>query len=141
MPLTETICSRVAELNVNGNIQYVYIFSAVALFVLLLACINFMNLSTARSASRAKEVGISKVVGSEKKSLIKQFLTESILTTSYIYCFAMVIAGLLVWFNNLSSEAIAYFRSFTNTGISFSYCIAAYCWFIIGIYPCVCFFI
>jgi putative ABC transport system permease protein len=50
----------------NGNIQYVYIFSAVALFVLLLACINFMNLSTARSASRAKEVGIRKVVGSEK---------------------------------------------------------------------------
>lgn len=65
--------SRTVELGVNGNIQYVYIFSAVALFILLIACINFMNLSTARSAGRAKEVGIRKVLGTEKKALIGQF--------------------------------------------------------------------
>ncbi|HET6769603.1 MAG TPA: FtsX-like permease family protein, partial [Chitinophagaceae bacterium] len=109
MPLTEIHLrsGRVAELNVNGNIQYVYIFSAVALFVLLLACINFMNLSTARSASRAKEVGIRKVVGSEKTSLIKQFLTESILTTIISTVFAIGIAWLcLTWFNNLSAKQL-----------------------------------
>ena len=109
MPLSEIHLrsDRVAELNVNGNIQYVYIFSAVALFVLLLACINFMNLSTARSASRAKEVGIRKVVGSEKRSLIKQFLTESILTTVIATAFAIVLAWLcLSWFNNLSAKQL-----------------------------------
>ena len=109
MPLTDIHLrsDRVPELNVNGNIQYVYIFSAVALFVLLLACINFMNLSTARSASRAKEVGIRKVVGSEKRSLIKQFLTESILTTVISTAFAIGIAWLcLSWFNNLSAKQL-----------------------------------
>ena len=109
MPLPEIHLrsDRVAELNVNGNIQYVYIFSAVALFVLLLACINFMNLSTARSAGRAKEVGIRKVVGSEKGSLIKQFLTESILTTVIATVFAIGIAWFcLSWFNNLSAKQL-----------------------------------
>lgn len=62
----------------NGNIVYVYIFNAVALFILLLACINFMNLSTARAIQRAKEVGVRKVLGSSQNSLIKQFLFESI---------------------------------------------------------------
>ena len=109
MPLTDIHLrsDRVPEMNVNGNIQYVYIFSAVALFVLLLACINFMNLSTARSASRAKEVGIRKVVGSEKGSLIKQFLIESILTTVISTLLAIAIAWLcLPWFNNLSAKQL-----------------------------------
>jgi putative ABC transport system permease protein len=109
IPLTDIHLrsDRVPEMNVNGNIQYVYIFSAVALFVLLLACINFMNLSTARSASRAKEVGIRKVVGSEKRSLIKQFLTESILTTVISTVLAVTITWLcLSWFNNLSAKQL-----------------------------------
>lgn len=57
------------ELAPNGDIQYVYIFSAVALFILIIACINFMNLATARSANRAKEVGVRKVMGSERDNL------------------------------------------------------------------------
>lgn len=80
------------ELSPPGNIQYVYIFSIVALFILLLACINFMNLSTARSAHRAKEVGIRKVLGTERKTLVLQFLMESIITA----CIALVIALALV---------------------------------------------
>ena len=107
MPLTNIHLhsARGVELGVNGAIQYVYIFGAVALFILLIACINFMNLSTARSASRAKEVGIRKVLGTEKKSLIQQFLAESILT-SFI---AMVLAvlctwGSLGWFNTLAGK-------------------------------------
>lgn len=107
IPLTDIHLhsDRFPELGVNGSIQYVYIFSAVALFVLLLACVNFMNLSTARSASRAKEVGIRKVLGTEKKSLIRQFLTESTLMAAI----SMVLAIIIVWitmsyFNDLSGK-------------------------------------
>jgi len=62
-----------AELEPNSDIKYVYIFSAIALFILIIASINFMNLSTARSAGRAKEVGIRKVLGSYRRQLIRQF--------------------------------------------------------------------
>jgi putative ABC transport system permease protein len=97
--------SRQVELGVNGNIQYVYIFSAVALFILLIACINFMNLSTARSAGRAKEVGIRKVLGTEKKSLIGQFLTESTLMAFIALLLAFAFTGLcLSWFNSIAGK-------------------------------------
>ncbi len=107
MPVTDIHLhsDRIVELGVNGSIQYIYIFGAVALFILLIACINFMNLSTARSASRAKEVGIRKVLGTEKKFLIRQFLTESILT-SFIALFLAIAGSLLAlnWFNNLAGK-------------------------------------
>jgi putative ABC transport system permease protein len=110
MPLTDIHLhsDRTPELSVNGSIQYVYIFSAVALFVLLLACVNFMNLSTARSASRAKEVGIRKVLGTQKKLLIGQFLTESVLMAmiSLVIAIAIVWAG-MSYFNNLSGKSLA----------------------------------
>ncbi|MBI2731622.1 MAG: ABC transporter permease [Sphingobacteriales bacterium] len=97
--------ARGVELSANGNIQYVYIFSAVALFILLIACINFMNLSTARSAGRAKEVGIRKVLGTEKKSLIGQFLTESTLMACLALLLAIIIAwASLSWFNNIAGK-------------------------------------
>jgi len=67
-----------AELEPNGDIAYVYIFSAIAAFILLIACINFMNLATAQSAQRTKEVGMRKVVGAVRSELVKQFLAESI---------------------------------------------------------------
>ncbi len=84
------------ELSPSGNIQYVYIFSAVALFILLLACINFMNLSTAHSARRAKEVGIRKVLGTERKTLIIQFLVESTITAFIALVIALAIAYLVM---------------------------------------------
>lgn len=99
--------ARNVELSANGNIQYVYIFSAVAIFILLIACINFMNLSTARSAGRAKEVGIRKVLGTEKKSLIGQFLTESTITVFIALFIAFGITWLsLSWFNNLAGKTM-----------------------------------
>jgi putative ABC transport system permease protein len=110
IPLTDIhlYSDRYPELGVNGNIQYVYIFSAIALFVLLIACINFMNLSTARSSNRAKEVGIRKVLGTEKRSLIGQFLTESIIMA----LIALIIAVGLAWscisyFNDISGKNLA----------------------------------
>ena len=95
------------ELAPNGDIQYVYIFSAVALFILLIACINFMNLATARSANRAKEVGVRKVMGSERQQLIVQFMTESILTTVLAMLLALVIvASALPGFNSIAAKEL-----------------------------------
>jgi putative ABC transport system permease protein len=99
---------RVAELSVNSQMQYVYIFSAVAIFILLIACINFMNLSTARSANRAKEVGIRKVLGTEKKSLVQQFLAESTITAIISLVIGIVIAwAVLPYFNSLAAKSIS----------------------------------
>ncbi|RIV17253.1 ABC transporter permease [Fibrisoma montanum] len=78
--------------NVGGGIQFVWLFGIIGVFVLLLACINFMNLSTARSEKRAKEVGIRKAVGSLRQQLIAQFLSESILVVT----FALVLSLLIV---------------------------------------------
>jgi putative ABC transport system permease protein len=74
-----------------GNIKYIRIFLIVGLFIVMIACVNFMNLSTAQSATRAKEVGVRKVMGSAKSQLIRQFLTEAIL-----YSFIAAVAGLLL---------------------------------------------
>jgi putative ABC transport system permease protein len=82
------------ELKPNGNITYVYIFSIAAAFILLIACINFMNLATARSFERAKEVGIRKVMGSHKKQLVAQFLSESIFIAIISAGIALVITYL-----------------------------------------------
>src|SRR5882724_6383523 len=95
------------ELEANSNIQFVYIFSVIAVLILLIACVNFMNLSTARSANRAKEVGIRKVAGSTKVHLILQFLTESILLSLFALVLALGIAVLLLpMFNQLAGKSL-----------------------------------
>jgi putative ABC transport system permease protein len=75
----------------HGDMRFIWLFAAIAVFILLMACINFLNLSTARSANRAKEVGLRKVIGSDRKGLIQQFLTESCL-----YSIASFVIGLLL---------------------------------------------
>jgi len=97
-----------AEIATQGNIQYVYIFSIVALLVLFIACFNFINLSTARSAKRAKEVGLRKMFGSQRPQLVRQFLNESTLLS----LIGMVLGILLVMlalpaFNRLSGKEFA----------------------------------
>lgn len=95
------------EIEPGGNIQYIYIFSAVAIFILLLACINFTNLSIARSAKRAKEVGVRKVMGSAKHQLIKQFLSESVMMSLCAMLIAIVLVYLLLpFFNQVSGSRI-----------------------------------
>ncbi len=88
-----------------GNMSYIYTFSAVALFMILIACINYMNLTTARSARRAKEIGIRKVSGSLQRHLIAQFLTEStVITFASLFLSFLLIALLLPVFNDLSGK-------------------------------------
>ncbi|HEY4108465.1 ABC transporter permease [Puia sp.] len=97
------------ELEANGSQLYVLIFSALAMFILLLACANFTNLSTAGAAARSKEVGIRKVMGSVKKQLIAQFLTESVILTAFSMILAFGIALLVLpWFNPLSGKQFSY---------------------------------
>ena len=93
------------EIEANGSAADVYIFSVIAIFILLIACVNFMNLSTARSANRAKEVGIRKVAGSLRSHLITQFLTESVLLSFFSLLLAIIMAMLLLpLFNQLSGK-------------------------------------
>ncbi len=93
------------EIEANGNINYVYIFSIIAIFILLIACVNFMNLSTARSANRAKEVGIRKVAGSLRSNLVTQFLTESVLLSFCSLLLALGLSALLLpLFNQLAGK-------------------------------------
>ncbi len=98
---------KIDETAANSDIRYVYIFSIIGFFILLIACINFMNLSTARSTNRAKEVGVRKVVGAMRSNLIRQFLSESIL----ISLIALVLAWLgvqllLPYFNDLAGKEL-----------------------------------
>ena len=108
-----------AEPEELGNISYIYIFSAVALFMLLIACINYMNLTTARSAKRAKEIGIRKVTGSSKSQLVAQFLIESTLTAVIALILSIgLIALFLPTFNLLSGKFIS-FSSLLEPGTFF----------------------
>ena len=96
------------EAEENGDIKRVYVFSAIALFILLIASINYMNLSTARSALRAREIGVRKVVGAQRKEIIAQFLSESVLVS----WLAMILAFLLTWvflpwLNELSGQQLS----------------------------------
>ena len=96
------------ELEPNGDIAYVYIFLAIAFFIILLACINFMNLATARSANRAKEVGVRKTLGSLRRHLVRQFMTESVLMSLIATLLALVAAVLLLKpFNQLAGKEIS----------------------------------
>jgi ABC-type antimicrobial peptide transport system permease subunit len=94
---------------VGGRIEYVRLFSIVAVFILLIACINFMNLTTARSVNRAKEIGIRKVVGAVRPALVRQFISEAVLLSffSMILAMAMVIL-LLPAFNQLTGKHIPF---------------------------------
>ncbi len=124
------------ELGPNGDIKYIYFFSAIALFILILACINFMNLSTARSAGRAREVGIRKVIGAQKSQLVRQFLSEAFLLTlisitlAYLICFLM-----LPVFNGLADKEIQAIQLFSPTFFVIMFLILLIIGLLAGCYP------
>jgi putative ABC transport system permease protein len=100
----------------SGSVTYLYILGSIALFTLLIACINFMNLSTARSSKRAAEVGVRKVLGAEKSSLIRQFMGESIMMAMIAFVFALIFTKVLLpLFSRLSAKEIIF--SFQEHGI------------------------
>ncbi|WP_245970502.1 ABC transporter permease [Pseudochryseolinea flava] len=97
-----------AEMAANSDITYVYLFGAIALFILAIACINFMNLSTARSANRAKEVGVRKALGSLRAHLVRQFLMESIMLSVVSFVIALMLAYVaLPGFNILAERNLS----------------------------------
>ncbi|WP_420401298.1 ABC transporter permease [Flagellimonas sp.] len=111
IPLTDIHLNsdRVAEISPNNNIQSIYILSFIAIFLLVLACVNFMNLSTAQSLKRAKEVGVRKTLGSNKVDLIRQFLVESGLVSFGALLLAILVAVIaLPFFNDLADKAIVF---------------------------------
>jgi len=96
------------ELEPNGDIAYVYIFSIIALGILIVACINFVNLATARSSTRAREVGVRKTLGSNRPQLIRQFLAETIMMSLLAVLLALMLVQLfLPVFNNLTGKQVS----------------------------------
>ena len=123
------------DIGATGDITYVYMFSAIAIFILVIACINFMNLSTARSSNRAKEVGVRKVLGSFRSHLIRQFLTETILLCIIAFALAIALASVaLPFFNNLAGKSMVMpLNSFMFYGIIL--CCALFLGVLAGLYP------
>jgi len=96
-----------AELEANSDIKYVYIFSFIAIFILIIACINFMNMTTARSERRSMEVGIRKVSGATRGQVVVQYIFESLIFTIFSYILAMIVVELVLpEFNTLSGKEI-----------------------------------
>src|SRR6202041_3047889 len=93
----------------GGRIEYVHLFSVVAIFILCIACINFMNLTTARSVKRAKEIGIRKVVGAVRPALIRQFMSEAVLLAAISVVLALgIVLLVLPAFNQLTGKGILF---------------------------------
>lgn len=137
-PLTKIhlISDLEAELRPNGSMTAVYIFTVVAVFILFLACINFINLSTARSVERAREVGIRKTFGSQRRALIGQFLIESALISILSMFLAFMLINLLLpIFNNLSGKELSISYFFQPSWIFLLFAFAVITGLIAGLYP------
>jgi len=124
------------EIQQNGNIMYIYVFMGIALLVILIAGINFMNLSTARSGKRAKEVGVRKVSGASRKMLIVQFLTESVIQSFIALFLAYILVELfLPGFNNIMETDISLFNEYFGKTILFSLMVTLFYGLFAGSYP------
>lgn len=107
-PLKDVYLRSTRDGSKTGNINNVYIFSIIAIFILLIACINFINLTTARSAERAKEVGIRKVAGAGKLQLVWQFVGESVMLCFIAFVLTIIFSALLLpLFNQLAGKTIS----------------------------------
>lgn len=119
-----------------GSMSYIWIFSAVAFFMLLIACINYMNLTTARSARRAKEIGIRKVTGSSKRQLVVQFLGESLLTSLIAVLLSVLLVILLLsTFNTISGKAFTTANLFQSSNLLLLMGVVLFTGLVGGSYP------
>jgi putative ABC transport system permease protein len=124
------------EIRQNGNIRYIYVFIGIALLVILIAGINFMNLSTARSGKRAKEVGVRKVTGASRKMLIVQFLTESVIQSFIALFLAFILVELFIpGFNNIMETNLSLFNDYLNQTVIFSLLVTLLYGLFAGSYP------
>jgi putative ABC transport system permease protein len=124
------------EIQQNGNIIYIYVFIGIAILVIIIAGINFMNLSTARSGKRAKEVGVRKVTGASRKMLIVQFLTESIIQSFIALFFAYILVELfLPGFNKVMDTNLSLFNNYLGQTIFFSLSVTVFYGLFAGSYP------
>ena len=124
------------EIEQNGNIIYIYVFIGIALLVILIAGINFMNLSTARSGKRAKEVGVRKVSGASRKMLIVQFLTESVIQSFIALFLAYILVELFIpGFNNIMDSKLYLFNEHLGQTILFSVIVTLIYGLFAGSYP------
>jgi putative ABC transport system permease protein len=125
-----------AELGANGDIKYVVAFSVIAAFILLIGCVNFMNLATARAATRSKEVGLRKVVGASRLQIIRQFLGESYLFTAFALILAVVLVVVaLPGFDGLAGKAMGLGDMFDLTTAALMLAILFLVGLASGIYP------
>lgn len=125
-----------SEIKPNGNITYVYVLIAIAAFLIIIACVNFMNLATARSAARAREVGIRKIVGSTKGLLIRQFLFESLITSLIsVVVAATWVQLLLPVFNRLTQKQLAIHYLQDPFNLVFLLAIGLFVGLLAGLYP------
>ncbi|MCE6987608.1 ABC transporter permease [Dyadobacter sp. CY323] len=107
-PLLDIYLHSKREAEESGSLNNVYIFSVVAIFILLIACINFINLTTARSAERAREVGVRKAVGAARSLLTRQFISESVLLCIIAFAFSVLLSAVSIpFFNDLSGKSIS----------------------------------
>jgi len=135
-PLKDVYLRSTRDGSKTGNINNVYIFSIIAIFILVIACINFVNLTTARSSERAKEVGIRKVAGALKSQLTRQFIGDSILLCFVAFLFSVGLAALLLpAFNHLAGKTISegIFSNWKNISILFAAAMGI--GLLAGIYP------
>lgn len=124
------------EMGPNSDIAYVYIFSAIALFLLVIAGVNFVNISTAQAFKRMKEIGVRKVMGAQKSQLIRQFLGESLLLTVVAAVFALLLFQLaLPFYNNLAGKEMDVFQLFTAPNLALLFCMILGLSLAAGLYP------
>ncbi|MES1215811.1 MAG: ABC transporter permease [Bacteroidota bacterium] len=125
-----------ARLTTLSDVKYIYIFSAIAVFIIILACVNFMNLSTAQSAKRSKEVGIRKVLGSLRTQLIKQFLAEAILYSLIATVIALILVALsLPSFNEIAGKTLTISAIFSGNIWLFIIGLCLLTGLLAGLYP------
>ncbi|MFT3826045.1 MAG: ABC transporter permease [Chitinophagaceae bacterium] len=124
------------EISANGNIRYVYIFSVIAIVILLIACINYMNLATARATLRVREIGVRKTIGSDRKQIAGLFFSESILLTLVATILGAYLATLLLpWFNAFTGKELRLFNYGPAIGIAILFVFAIVTGLLAGMYP------